>query len=43
MSDTCKYGARLTFSLRIGDQQRFEAMVSDGIRGVGMEIPGDVD
>ena len=28
---------------RIGDQQRFEAMVSDGIRGMGMEIPGDVD
>ena len=28
---------------RIGDQQRFEAMVSDGIRALGMEIPGDVD
>ena len=32
-----------TFSGRIGDQQRIEAMGSDGIRGLGMEIPGDVD
>ena len=32
-----------TFTVRIGDQQRFEAMGSDGIRGLGMEIPRDVD
>ena len=36
-------GRWLRLFLRIGDQQRFEAMVSDGIRGMGMEIPGDVD
>ena len=34
---------RFTLSLRIGDQQRFEAMGSDGIRGLGMEIPRNVD